>query len=166
MQAWYVVYTQINAEAKAVAHLNRQGFETYLPLYPKKRRHARRTETVMRPLFPRYLFTWLDPESQQWRPILSTIGVSTLLRQGERPAPVPAGFVDELAAREKAGLFEPLTPASRFRPNDSVRITTGPFSDLIGRFYQMADAERVYVLLDMMGREIKTRVSAEALELA
>ncbi|HEU4660471.1 MAG TPA: transcription termination/antitermination NusG family protein, partial [Pseudolabrys sp.] len=28
-QRWYVVQSQPNAENKAVAHLNRQGFETY-----------------------------------------------------------------------------------------------------------------------------------------
>jgi transcriptional antiterminator RfaH len=38
---WYVAQTQPNAEAKAVAHLNRQGFGTYLPRYLKRRRHAR-----------------------------------------------------------------------------------------------------------------------------
>ena len=49
---WYVVRTQPHAESKASAHLGRQGFETYLPRYLKKRRHARRVETVQAPLFP------------------------------------------------------------------------------------------------------------------
>ncbi|MGD9769432.1 MAG: transcription termination/antitermination NusG family protein, partial [Pseudolabrys sp.] len=52
---WYAVQSQPNAENKAVAHLARQGFETYLPRYLKRRRHARRVETVAAPLFPRYL---------------------------------------------------------------------------------------------------------------
>ncbi len=30
---WYVVQTQPNAESKAVVHLDRQGFVTYLPRY-------------------------------------------------------------------------------------------------------------------------------------
>ena len=53
---WYVAQTQANAENKAVAHLARQGFATYLPRYLKRRSHARRVDVVAAPLFPRYLF--------------------------------------------------------------------------------------------------------------
>ncbi|MGH9550353.1 MAG: transcription termination/antitermination NusG family protein, partial [Terriglobales bacterium] len=49
---WYVVQTHPYAETKAAAHLGRQGFETYLPRYVKRRRHARRVNTVAAPLFP------------------------------------------------------------------------------------------------------------------
>ncbi|WP_423064577.1 transcription termination/antitermination NusG family protein, partial [Burkholderia cenocepacia] len=42
---WYVVQTQVNAEAKAVANLGRQGFSTYFPRYLKRRSHARKVET-------------------------------------------------------------------------------------------------------------------------
>ena len=59
-QRWYVVQSQPNAELKAVAHLNRQGFATYLPRYLKRRRHARRVEIIAAPLFPRYLFVSID----------------------------------------------------------------------------------------------------------
>jgi transcriptional antiterminator RfaH len=39
---WYVVQTHVHAETKAVLHLDRQGYATYLPRYLKRRRHARR----------------------------------------------------------------------------------------------------------------------------
>ena len=65
----YVVQTQPHAESKAMGHLIRQGFATYLPRYLKRRRHARKIETVAAPLFPRYLFVTVDMETQQWRSI-------------------------------------------------------------------------------------------------
>jgi transcriptional antiterminator RfaH len=55
---WYVVHTQVQGEDRADLNLRRQGFVTYLPRYLRARRHARRTETVARPLFPRYLSPW------------------------------------------------------------------------------------------------------------
>jgi transcriptional antiterminator RfaH len=55
-----VVQTHSHADAKASWHLPRQGFEIYLPKYLKKRRHARRTQIVIVPLFPRYLFVAVD----------------------------------------------------------------------------------------------------------
>ena len=75
---WYVVQTQPHAESKAARHLCRQGFQIYLPRYLKRRRHARRTETVPAPLFPRYMFVAVDIAVQRWRSIQSTIGVSRL----------------------------------------------------------------------------------------
>ena len=43
---WYVVQTQVNAEAKAARNLVRQDFEIYLPRYLKRRSHARKIEKV------------------------------------------------------------------------------------------------------------------------
>jgi transcriptional antiterminator RfaH len=72
--SWYVVHTHPHAEAKAAAHLERQGYSTYLPRYLKCRRHARRIEIVPAPLFPRYLFVTIDRLRQRWRSIQSTVG--------------------------------------------------------------------------------------------
>ena len=57
---WFVAHTHPHAEGKASAHLARQGFETYLPRYLKRRRHARKIETVAAPFFPRYVFVFVD----------------------------------------------------------------------------------------------------------
>src|SRR5207248_8970534 len=73
---WFVAHTHPHAEGKATAHLNRQGFDIYLPRYLKRRRHARQVETVVAPLFPRYLFVAIDLNVQRWRSIYSTVGVS------------------------------------------------------------------------------------------
>ena len=88
--AWYVVHTHPRAEAKALLNLDRQGFTCYLPRYLKRRRHARRVETVAAALFPRYLFVDLDLATQQWWPIRSTFGVADLVFNGGQPAPVSA----------------------------------------------------------------------------
>lgn len=61
---WYAVYTQAGKERFALQNLANQGFEAYLPSYRKRRRHARRVDTVLAPLFPRYLFVRMDPHQQ------------------------------------------------------------------------------------------------------
>ena len=63
---WFVAQTHVHAETKATFHLARQGFEIYLPRYLKKRRHARRVDTVAAPLFPRYVFISVDMATQRW----------------------------------------------------------------------------------------------------
>ena len=159
--AWYVVYTQPSAEAKAEENLRRQGFTTYLPRYRKCRRHARRTDTVLRPLFPRYLFVAVDLLHDRWRSILSTFGVSDLVCHGSRPTPIPDAVVATLRATEADGLIEEGRLADSLKVGDRVQIVSGAFADLIGNFQGMADADRVFVLLELLGRQVRTEIPAE-----
>ena len=163
MTDWYVVYTQPQNEARAVENLARQGFEAYLPTISRLRRHARRQDVVRRPLFPRYLFVVLDPERTQWRPILSTFGVADLIRTGDRPTPVPRGFVEALRQQEGEGAFDERLCKPDFRVGESVRINEGPFANLMAKVLGLKDDERVYVLLNLLGGPVKASVPVRAL---
>ena len=100
---WYLVHTQPQAEARVEFNLRRQGFSSYLPKYQRTRRHARKTEMVTRPLFPRYLFVALDLACDRWRTVQSTFGVSQFVLSGDEPARVPCAVIDEIRAREGEG---------------------------------------------------------------
>ena len=158
---WYVVQTQPSAERRAMVHLERQGFVTYLPRYRKRRRHARRVDTVEVPLFPRYLFVSIDVAVQRWRSIHSTIGVSHLVCNGSDPAPLPDAVIDQLRAREQDGLVQlPVLPA--FKPGEPVRILDGAFTSCFGLFDGMKDGERIAVLLDLLGRKVRIYLDPES----
>jgi len=159
---WYVIQTQYRNEKAAALNLRRQGFEAYLPLYSKRRRHARRTDWVPSPLFPRYMFVSMDVNLECWRAVRSTIGVSSLVSYGDLPAPLPEGIVEEIRAREdECGLVN-IHNQSQFQKGDPVQILQGPFSDLVGMFDCANDDERVIILLDLLGRETKVHLPLEA----
>ncbi len=161
-QRWYVVQTQPNAERKAVSHLERQGFATYLPRYLKRRRHARRVDTVAAPLFPRYLFVAIDMDTQRWRSIYSTVGVSRLVCAGDTPTPAPEQVVWTLKQREDAAGLIKLERRPQFRPGEKVRVLDGVFTDCLGLYDDMADRDRVAILLDLLGRKVRVLVDAES----
>jgi transcriptional antiterminator RfaH len=165
-QRWYVVHTQPHAELKADAHLNRQDFETYLPRYLKKRRHARRVETVQAALFPRYLFVAIDLTTQRWRCISSTVGVSHLVCHGEEPTSVDDSVIEDLRRREdESGLIHlPVRP--RFAAGNKVRLLDTAFADCIGLFEGMKDVERISVLLDLLGRKVRVLLDADSVAAA
>jgi transcriptional antiterminator RfaH len=152
---WYVVQTHTRAETKAVAHLERQGFSIYLPRYLKRRRHARRVETVIAPLFPRYLFVAIDRMTQRWRCIHSTVGVAHLVCNGDEPAMVPQDVIVELRSREDQRGFIRLDDRSRFATGDRVQVVDGVFSRCFGLFERASDNERVAILLDLLGRKVR-----------
>jgi transcriptional antiterminator RfaH len=166
MITWYAAYTQLHGEAKAVDHLRNQGYALYLPRYRRLVRHARKRVLVVRPLFPRYLFVGLDRLTQRWRPIRSTVGVVGLVASGDEPVPVAPEVIETLRRREQDGAFDLLSPAQHLRAGDAVRVIEGPFEDLIGRLLSVADHERVFILLDLLGRSVRAEVPAAAVEAA
>jgi transcriptional antiterminator RfaH len=158
---WYVVQTHVNAELKAATNLERQGFGIYLPRYRKRRSHARKIDTVVRPLFPRYLFVAIDLATQRWRAIQSTLGVSSLVCWSDKPASVEDGVINALKAREDECGFIKLVPRSAFAPGDKVRIVEGAFIDSLALVEGVNDHARVAVLLDLLGRKVRVLIGAD-----
>lgn len=159
---WFVVQTQPHSEKKAAAHLARQGFHCYLPCYLKRRRHARKTETVPAPLFPRYMFVAID-ETQQWRSIRSTVGVAHLVCRGDEPAPVPDGVIEDLRAREGEDGYIKLDERPSFVPGDKVEVRDGAFVGSHALYSDMVDSDRVAILLDLLGRKVRTVIDKDAI---
>lgn len=157
---WYVVHSQPHNERRAELNLQRQGFVTYLPCYLRSRRHARRTETVVRPLFPRYLFVAVDLARDRWRAIQSTLGVCQLVLAGDEPAPVPDGVVEEIRAREGAEGFVNLGLAAGLRPGSQVQLVDSIFAHHDGVIDRIADDRRIAVLLELLGREVRVFLPA------
>ena len=163
---WYVVHTKPNAEARASDQLARQSFAVYLPRYTRVRRHARRTDLVARPLFPRYLFVGLDLARDRWQSIQSTFGVAGLIMSGERPVPLPAEVVAAIRAREDECGYVALGLAPGLGVGSKVRLLEGIFADHCGVLDRIADERRVAVLIQLLGRQVRVFCGAASLTAA
>jgi transcriptional antiterminator RfaH len=160
-QRWYVVHTLPVREIRARTHLENQGFVTFLPQRQKTVRHARKFKTVVAPFFPRYLFVVFDLMRDRWRSINGSMGVASLIMQGDLPQPVPVGVVETLQAlMDNRGQ---LNFEKSFRVGDRVRLTAGPLAEKIGICDRLDDAGRVRVLLDIMGGQIPVQVESRHL---
>lgn len=162
-QQWYVVHTHPQGEKRAELNLQRQGFQAYFPRYLRRRRHARRVDTVTRPLFPRYLFVALDLGKDRWRAIQSTFGVSHLVSAGDTPLPISDAVVQEIRAREGEDGFVTLGLPAGLKSGSPVRLTDGVFAEYKGVIDRIADDRRVAVLLELLGREVRVFVPAASI---
>ena len=158
---WYVVQSRPHKELYAAANLQNQAFRTFIPQISKTVRHSRRTKTVLVPLFPRYLFVALDFARDRWRSVRGTFGVSCLVMDGDRPRPVPQGLVEQLIATTNE--TDGVDFRERLTLGQNVRFLTGPFAEKIGRLVNLDDADRVAVLLEILGAERQIAVAPEAL---
>lgn len=154
---WYVVHTHPTKEAFALAQLGRQGFAAYFPQVTRTIRHARKSRRALRPLFPRYVFVALDLDVDRWRAVRGTLGVSNLIMDGQRPRAAPMGLVETMmaCADEEHGFL----PRQQLSVGGRVKFLTGPFEDKLGRIVGLGDAERVTVLLEILGSEREVTVA-------
>jgi len=159
---WFALYTKANQESIAIQHIERQSFEVYCPMMTRTRRHARKVEQVKRPLFPSYICVRFSRTRDQWRPLLSTRGVRSLVKFGDSVGLLPEDFVEHLRAHEDAGrLSQFLLP--KVEPGDCVTLTEGPFRNFVARVLSAPEKDRVWLLLDVMGRQTRVLQDTSAL---
>ena len=152
-ERWYVVRTRAQRELHAAGQLTNQDFRVFVPRYWKNRRHARRVETVSAPLFPRYIFTVLDPTRDRWCSINGTRGVERLLMVAGEPQAVPQGLVEGLILATSAEgnvHFD-----FHLKQGQSIKIMAGPFANMVGELEKLDEHGRVRVLLEILGTNVR-----------
>jgi transcriptional antiterminator RfaH len=159
--AWYVVCAQAGRERTAREHLERQRYEVYLPM----RLHLdRKGELVARPFFPRFMFVRLDLLAQPWRPILSTVGVRSMMMSGDHPMWIKAKHIDRLKAQEEGGfikLCERPQMVERFKEGQAVRLSGFGLDMLEATFSEPVDEARVAILVSLFGRDSRVVVDRD-----
>lgn len=168
MRRWYVVHTHTRSEDRAQWHLQNQGFECFVPRCRRTRRHARKTDTVLEPLFPRYLFAYFDADATRWLAINGSRGVISLLTDGRGPLAVPKGMIEELMAESDEQGVTPLTSLGMFRKGLKVRIKSGPFTGQVGEVSEVfgRGIDRVKILMSLLGVQTSMQLPSYALETA
>jgi transcriptional antiterminator RfaH len=162
MSNWYLIHSKIRQERIALENLELQGFECFLPIIRAEKLRRGTLQVVQEALFPRYLFIRLGTglASQSWSPIRSTLGVSRLVTFGQTPAKIDQDLIDQLRVKSESADVQ----LRHFEPGEAVVVTDGPFVGLEA-IYQTADGEgRVMVLLNILSKPVKMRVSPASIQ--
>ena len=164
MKQWHLVQFKPNSHRLAARNLQRQGFETFLPLQKVTRRKASRLTVDLRPLFPGYMFVGVELDVAPWRTINSTIGVSRLVSFADNYKPLPLNLISSLMLRcDKEGK---LLPPKTLNAGDSVEVLAGPFTNFVASVEKIDAQQRVWVLMESMGRGTRMKVQPEQLKLS
>lgn len=162
---WYVAETLPGREGVAIQNLRRQAFRGFCPRFRKLRKHARRQDVVLVPLFPGYVFIALDPEREPWRSINGTFGIRRLIgSDGSRPRPMPEAAMEQILARCADGADGIVTRLlDDPEPGRRVRIINGPFADSLASIESLDGRGRVRILLDILGGECPVSMNVDCL---
>lgn len=159
---WFILQFKPNSHRQATKNLNQQGFETFLPLYDATSRKASRFITATQPLFPGYMFITFDKAVSEWHKINNTYGVSRLITFNSALKSIPSTFVDDLMKRYD--LSGKLLPIKKLKKGDQVKVLKGPFSNFIATVETYETDQRIWILMDLMGRKTKIQTPSDTLQ--
>lgn len=161
---WFCLRSLAKREHVAAIHIaERVGVEVFCPRIrvSQTRRGilVRQTEA----LFPGYLFARFD-YVHQTRHVLSTNGVSGIVRFGGQPPPVADTVIDYIRRELTAAQHVAVAPV--LAEGSWVRILSGCFQYIEGRVLHFDPrTERVRLLLTLLGSEVQVSLSAERVAL-
>lgn len=162
-KAWYVLQTKPNKENQVFHFLTSYDFDVYYPSIRVKPADPR--SSTIRPYFPRYMFLNEDLQKVGLSAIQWVPGLAGFVQFGDIPATVPSAVVHELKQRIEAIEAAYARPNEKFNPGDPVRITHGPLAGHEGIFdMRLSGGQRAQILLDLLGRLVKTHVDANSIE--
>jgi transcriptional antiterminator RfaH len=159
---WYILQFKPNSHYQAIKNLNLQGFKIFLPLHEITSRKTSKFINSTRPLFPGYMFIAFDKTKIEWQKINNTFGVSRLVTFNSILKSIPAEAIDNLRARcDSAGKLQ---PKKKLTKGDQVKVLKGPFADLIATIETYETDQRIWILMDLMGRKTKIQTPLDALQ--
>jgi len=161
---WFLAQLKPNCSHIAQRNLERQGYRTFLPLEDVTKQRMGKFVRSKRALFPGYIFVAFDAAQGLWRSVNATYGITSLVSFGNAPATVPQDLVTRLMGRcDDDGT---LLPPKLLQPGDSVTLSLGAFSNFVAEVEAIDPDKRVWVLMDIMGRQTRVKVSADQLRTA
>ena len=159
---WFLVQFKPNNHIIAEQNLRAQNYKTFLPVEETVLTRYGKKTAVKTPLFPGYLFVKFSLTHDRWNRINSTFGVSKLLSQNNKPQIIPQKIMHELIDRcdEKGNLL----PPKNMKKGDNVKVINSAFSNFISTIDKIDSKNRIWVLMNILGREARVEITPNQIQ--
>ena len=162
IKSWFLLQYKPNSHQLALRNLHRQGFETFFPMQDVTQRKSTKFTQRVKPLFPGYMFVAFERKGAPWRQINSTVGVSRLVSFDGQPRELPLDIVSGLMLRcDSSGK---ILPPTKLSTGDEVQVVGGPFANFVATVENIDARNRIWVLIDFMGRGSRMQIQPEQLK--
>lgn len=163
-RGWYIVHTQVGAEERVKRNLEQRirsldagdkVFQIIIPTEPEIEVRGGQKHTVSRKMFPGYMLVEMVMDDKSWAVVRNTPGVTGFVSGQDKegrlvPVPLEPDQVKNILNKEK----EAPRLKVGFTKGQSVRVTSGPFTDFVGIVDEIhTDKGKVKVYISFFGRE-------------
>lgn len=159
---WYLLYTMPRREKKVANRLAETDIHFYLATLLSTREINGRKRKVELPLFPSYLFVYLNNVKEYFES-LGVDGVLRFVRFGKQIAMVNEDVIENVRIlAEKGNSLE--VSGDYFEPSQVVVIQDGPLSGLTCEVVRHMDKEKILVRVKILNRCILMSMQAYNLQ--
>lgn len=157
---WYVVHTQSGFEAKAKEALEQRIkslgftdriFEIIVPMRDIVTINKGKKRQKKEKVFPGYILVRMILDNDSWIVVRTTQGITGFVGAGTKPTAISDKEVQAIMkfVRQEQPKFK-----AKFSVGEAVKVTDGPFADMVGTISQIdEDKGKVTVLVLIFGRE-------------
>ncbi|OQP45859.1 antitermination protein NusG [Niastella yeongjuensis] len=158
---WYVIYTKPRHEKKVNARLAENHIHSFLPTRKTLRVWHDRKKIVDEPLFPSYIFIYLDNMQSYYRGA-DAEGALYYVRTGKEIARVGETVVNNI--KLISGQADDIEISdNRFQPGRQLVISQGPLTGLSCEVVETSGNCRLLVRVELLQRSILLKLPEESL---
>lgn len=154
--AWFAIQTVYKHEFRVSRDLAAKGFQVYLPLLRENRQWTDRKKVIEVPAFSGYLFLRHDGSLQSRSRSLDTFGVTRLLPDNHRPAPIADIEIESvrraLASKLPCAKCDPPAIGTR------VRVARGLLAGIDGQIVRINNKARLVIQIASISQAISVDV--------
>ncbi|MGB8192328.1 MAG: UpxY family transcription antiterminator [Chitinophagaceae bacterium] len=160
-KGWYLLYTKPRQEKKLHSRLTEMDIRSFLPMRKRLRSLRKRRHYVDEPLFPSYLFIYLN-DLQNYYTCMDTDGALFYVRVGKKIAKVSDSVIDNVRL-----LVDRVTDMEvsdhHFLKGRQMVISKGPLTGLCCEVIQVNNMRKLLVRVDMLSRNVLVNLSTDYL---
>jgi transcription antitermination factor NusG len=153
---WYAVYVKYRHEKQVASVLVGKGYDSFVPTYRSAHASGKKFDV---PLFPGYVFSRF--ERLKTVPILSTLGVFSIVGNGDGPEHIPEMEVAAIKDMLATGLSP--QPWPFFAPGQSIYIAEGPLQGVTGVVSRETRDRWLVVSVQLLHRSVAVKLDRSSL---
>lgn len=162
-QSWFALSVKSRHEFVARDELLSRGVETFLPIVTKLQQWRDRRKRVQFPVFPGYLFVRVAPCPEDFLQVIKSRGTVRLIcLEPGRPTPVATQEIEALKTVVASG--QPFDVYPGYQIGARVRVRRGPLEGAEGVVAKREGTQLFFVNVEILGRSVGVRISADDLE--
>jgi transcription antitermination factor NusG len=151
---WFALAVKPRHDKAVARSLESKGFQTFVPLFRRRRHYSERYKDSELPLFPGYVFCRFNAMFRL--PVVITPGITQILGNGSQPVPLAETEISSLRTAIRAQL--PVQPFPYLQVGQRVRIEEGVLSGVEGIVIQLKQSMRLVLSITLLQRSVLLEV--------
>lgn len=161
--AWYLIYTRPKHEKKVNAQLAEQGITCFLPSVKKVSQWHDRKKTIEVPLFPSYVFVYLN-DLKKFYHTIQIPGFLYFVKSAGEIAKIPEAVVNGIQTMLKSGREITVTE-DPIKPGTRLTITEGVMHGLTCEVINYRNQNQLLVRMNLLQRNVLVTIPAGITEI-